>query len=132
MRFNHKVKITLTLFLFMAAVFSGCYKDKEELLYPGSTTQAPLADCDTLIPPKFNKDILPIFLSYCAKGGCHDAASAKGGRTFTNYTEISAAKEIITTRALIIKDMPQAPNQPLADSNINKLNCWLVNGAPNN
>jgi hypothetical protein len=126
MKYKQKIKICIPVFLFVIALFTGCYKDKEELLYPGTKS-----DCDT-IPAKFGKDILPIFLTYCAMANCHDAITAQGGRTFTNYTGIYNAKEVIETRALIIKDMPQAPNPKLADSNINKINCWLLSGAPDN
>jgi hypothetical protein len=123
---NQPIKICIPAFLFVIVLFTGCYKDKEELLYPGTRS-----DCDT-VAAKFSKDILPIFQTYCAKANCHDAVSAQGGRTFTNYTGIYNAREIIKTRALIIKDMPQAPNPKLADSNINKINCWLLSGAPDN
>jgi len=125
MKYNQKIKICIPVFLFVIALFTGCYKDKEELLYPDVKP-----DCDT-IPKSFSKDILPIFKTYCAKANCHDATTAQGGRTFTNYTEIHNAKEIIEQRALINKDMPRAPNPKLADSNINKIKCWLLNGAFN-
>ena len=127
MKYMQKIKICLPVFLFMIIIFTGCYKDKAELLYPNTQ----VVDCDT-IPAKFSNNILPIFQTYCAKSGCHDAASKQGGRTFTNYSEISDAINIIKTRALVQKDMPPAPNTSLPDSNFNKLHCWLESGAPNN
>src|SRR5690349_8075119 len=40
----------------------------------------------------FERDILPIFQSNCAKSGCHDAASAQDGYVFTSYQTITAKK----------------------------------------
>ena len=112
--------------LFIAVAFTqGCYYDKEELLYPGSSTPV---DCTT-INAKFAADVLPLISSECATSGCHDA-TASGGLIFQNHAQISGAKDRINTRAVVEKTMPAAG--PLQPSEINIIRCWIESGAPNN
>ena len=109
----------------LVILLQGCYLDKEEILYPGSTV---VADCST-IPAKFSSDVLPIISSKCAIPGCHDA-SASGGVTFQTYAQISAKKDRIHTRAIIEKSMPASG--ALLPEEINKIKCWIDAGALNN
>ncbi len=105
--------------------FTGCYRDKEEILYPGSTAAV---DCVT-INAKFSTDIYPLISSKCATSGCHDA-TASGGLIFQNYNQINAKKDRINIRALVEKSMP--PTGPLPSADINKIKCWIDGGALNN
>ena len=109
----------------MIILLQGCYLDKEEILYPGSTV---VADCST-IPAKFSADVMPIISSKCAIPGCHDA-SASGGVIFQTYAQISAKKDRIHTRAIIEKSMPASG--ALLPDEINKIKCWIDAGALNN
>ncbi len=116
---------TGSFFLSLALVMQSCYYDKEELLYPGSTAAV---DCST-VPATFSANVLPIVSANCATSGCHDA-TASGGLTFQNHSQISGAQARINARALIEKTMP--PSGPLQPSEINAIKCWLESGAPNN
>lgn len=90
----------------------------------------------------FERDILPIFISSCAKSGCHDVASAKEGYVFTSYETITRKKftpgdpedtelyEVITENDPD-KRMPQPPNAPLSTAQINMIRRWIEEGAPN-
>lgn len=120
-----KINTVIILLLCVTVSSSSCYNDKEELLYPGSTTPA---DCAT-VPAKFSADIFPLMSSKCAISGCHDA-TASGGVTFQNYNQINSKKDRINVRAVIEKSMP--PTGPLPPGDISKLKCWLDAGAPNN
>jgi hypothetical protein len=100
----------------------------------------------TTTPPDtglcFERDILPIFISNCAKSGCHDAASAQDGYVFTSYQTIIAKKfragdpnetelyEKITEDDSR-KIMPPPPNSPLTADQVGKINRWIRMGAPN-
>ena len=106
-------------------LMTGCYYDKEELLYPDSNTAV---DCST-VSAKFSADVAPIISSQCATSGCHDA-TASGGIVLQNYAQISAAKDRIQTRALTEKTMP--PSGPLPAAQVNAIQCWINSGAPNN
>jgi len=115
----------LGLLVFLVLPFAGCYVDKEELLYPGSTLQA---DCATAAA-KFTADVQPIILGKCAISGCHDA-SASGGVIFQSYTQISAKKDRINARAIVEKTMPASGS--LSAAEMTKIKCWIDSGAPNN
>jgi len=104
---------------------SGCYYDKEETLYHKSGT----VDCTT-IKATFSNDVAPIISSKCATSGCHDAASAAGGTTLTNYAQISGKADRINQRCIVDKTMP--PGSPLTPTEVGILQCWISSGAPNN
>jgi uncharacterized membrane protein len=125
MKYNQPIKISITLFLFMAVLATGCYYDKEELLYPGSNQAV---DCTT-VSAKFSTDVLPLITTKCATSNCHDA-SAAGGRIFQTYAQISGAKDRINIRAVVEKTMPESG--ALLPAEINILKCWIESGAPNN
>lgn len=87
----------------------------------------------------FETDVLPIFQSNCAKGGCHDAASHEEGYTLTSYATIMskgivpgnpAASKIF--EAITIskgeKFMPQgAP--ALTEQQLTTIRQWITAGA---
>lgn len=102
---------------------SGCYYDKEELLYPGSSI-----DCTT-VNAHFT-DVRPIIMAKCATVGCHNTTSAAGGVILETYTQISSGASRINQRAIIDKTMP--PSTPLSEAETATLKCWINAGAPNN
>lgn len=112
-------------FIFIA-IIQGCYFDKEELLYPGSTQAV---DCTT-VPATYSADVSPIIIAKCAEATCHDAATASGGFIFENYNQVHDALDRVQARAIIERTMP--PTAPLSPSEINILKCWIESGAPNN
>jgi hypothetical protein len=123
---NKRKRNWLIVFIVLVPVIAGsCYRDKEELLYPGSTQTV---DCAT-VPATFKADVLPLITSQCAIPGCHDA-TASGGFIFQNYTQINTAKDLIYTQAVVQKTMP--PTGPLLPADVNKLKCWIDGGALNN
>ncbi|CAN5873395.1 hypothetical protein BH11BAC4_BH11BAC4_05910 [soil metagenome] len=104
---------------------TGCYYDKEDLLYPVPGT----VNCATTAA-KFSVDITSIMQNNCATSGCHDAATNAGGTTLVNYTQVSAAAARIRQRCIIDKTMP--PGAPLSTAEIAALKCWIDAGTPNN
>ncbi|MEX0965945.1 MAG: c-type cytochrome domain-containing protein [Bacteroidia bacterium] len=92
----------------------------------------------------FNRDILPLLISNCAKSGCHDAASRQDGVVLDNYLNVintgdvrafrpdnSEIYEKITENDLDDR-MPPPPNQPLTPDQINLIEKWINQGALNN
>ncbi len=119
-------KFVAVLFLaVMAASSSGCYYDKEELLYSGKGA----INCAT-ISAKFSTDVNPLIKSKCATSGCHDAASASGGSVLVTYAQIAAQTARINQRCVIDKTMPSSG--PLSAAEIAIVKCWIESGAPNN
>jgi hypothetical protein len=126
MLLNSRKKNWLAVLILIVPVLAGsCKYDKEELLYPDTKQQGV---CDT-IPASFNAVVFPLITSRCASPGCHDE-TASGGFTFQNYSQISDAKDMINTQAVIQKTMPETG--PLSTAEINKLRCWIENGGLNN
>jgi mono/diheme cytochrome c family protein len=106
------------------------------------TEQPPTGPCD---PDSvyFEKDLLSVLVSNCAKSGCHDVASHAEGVILTSYAQtISTAGvrpyqpynsklyEVITS--LEPDDlMPPSPASPLSSGQISMINKWISQGAKN-
>lgn len=128
----------------------GCVHEPLTPQAPGDTTGLP---ADTLpvstgrpCSPEtvyFEKQILPILLSNCAQGGCHDAASRADGVVLTSYAQVMqtggirpgrpADSEIIEaiTDSDPDKRMPPPPASPLPASELALLETWIAQGAKN-
>jgi hypothetical protein len=125
------MKKALTLFsvlIVVAFVYSGCYYDKADLVYP----QPPV--CDT-VNMKYSTDIVPILTANCYI--CHGGTAAgSGGRKFDthplllNYVNSGELVKRITHAPGVIGmpfNMPKLP-----ECTINKIIAWVNRGAPNN
>jgi|SRR6185436_3066939 len=92
----------------------------------------------------FDNTILPLFISNCAKGGCHDAASAQDGIILNSYSNIINTADIepfdtdaghlveVITESDPDDRMPPPPNQPLTSQQVNQIVQWINQGAQNN
>lgn len=88
----------------------------------------------------FERDILPIFITNCARaGGCHDAANQKEGYNLTTYAGITREgikpgdpdesdlyKQLSTGK---MSQPPYASDMPLADKEL--IRRWIAEGAKN-
>jgi uncharacterized membrane protein len=118
--------VSTLCFIFLAAgTLSGCYYDKEDLLYHKTGA----VDCTT-INAKFSTGVQPIIQSKCATAGCHNAASSAGGAVLETYTQISGLAARINQRCVIDKTMP--PGGALTPDEIAILSCWISSGTLNN
>ena len=128
MRFHHL--LLLSGFVLTFGFMVSCTKDVAEAPAP----PAPVNTCDT---PSFANDILPIFTNNCSFSGCH-ASPGASGYTFENHAQISnTANHDIILKAL--RQQPGAAPMPyppgsaaVNDSLIQKIDCWIQAGAPNN
>lgn len=89
----------------------------------------------------FERDLLPIFISNCAKSGCHDAASAQDGVILDSYQNIFSTGDIrpgrpdnsevyeVITENDPDKIMPPPPNPSLTTEEINMIRKWILQGA---
>ena len=66
----------------------------------------------------------------CNTSGCHAAGSPYGD--LTNYSGVKAKVDNSTfkERVIVQKNMP--PAYSLSQTDLDKLNCWLEAGIPNN
>lgn len=107
----------------------------------GNGNQVSTCDPDSIY---FQKTILPLLVSSCAKSGCHDALSHEDGIVLDNYQNImnhgdirpgnpgsSDLYEVITENDPD-KIMPPPPFSALAQSDIDLIAAWISQGANNN
>ncbi len=110
----------------LAIAASGCYYDKEEELYP-------TLDCAT-DNVTYMDTVLPILSRNCFV--CHSTAANFGGITLEGYN--SLLTHVNSGRLLgAIKHQPgfspMPQNQPqLVACDIEKMERWVADGAPNN
>lgn len=116
------------IFSFVLAVslsMGGCYYDNAEDLYP------PVATDTTDTTTTFTDDILPILTTRCAtSSGCH--ASGSSYPVFESYDQIKAQVSRIQARAIDEKTMPPAGNPAPTQAQLDQLQQWINDGAPNN
>ena len=118
-------KYLATFLLFL--LFLGCKKDKTQPENKPTT-------CDSL-SVGFQLDIMSIMTSNCSFSGCHSSGSGVGD--FTSYSGVKAKVDNgqFQERALYLKDMPPTySNGPksLNNEDLQKLQCWIDDGAQNN
>ncbi len=88
----------------------------------------------------FERDVLPIFQSNCAKGGCHDAGGARGGYVLDNYTDVvrkgivpgnPAASKIWQSVSMHIFGVDVMPKDApgLSAAELDVLKRWIATGA---
>ncbi len=122
--------ISRALVVLSIAFLTGCYYDKEELVYPPTTG----TNCDTTAV-KYSTDIVNILQANCL--GCHGGtASFGGGNKLDSYASLqtyatSGALLGTITHSAGYPPMPQG-RPKLSDCNISKIRTWIRNGAPNN
>jgi hypothetical protein len=122
-------KLRLLLPAALLIVFSGCYWDKADKLYPAS----PICNTDSVT---YSGTVKAIFYQNCALSGCHDAATASGGVVLETLSGAQAAAKNGSLLGAINHDpayvaMPQ--NAPkLDDCTIRQISKWVADGAPAN
>ena len=90
----------------------------------------------------FGRDILPIFITNCARGGCHDASSHQEGFVFTSWETITSkdftpgdAEDSELYEKITEDDhdkrMPPPPYDPLTNEQITLIRNWIDQGAQN-
>lgn len=112
-------------------IFTQCYYDKKELLYPQVGTE-----CDTT-NVTYNPKITNILSGNCYS--CHGngvAASLGGGIKLQNYADVKEKVSRIygaITHQSGYLEMPRPIGSPMLDScSIKLIRIWIAAGAPNN
>lgn len=137
-----RIAIVLLSAMTLAAA-SGCKHEPllprvEENVPPDTTT-----DCDPAVA-YFQNDVMPLFASSCALGGCHNAASAQDGVVLTTYANIMNTGEVdpgnpdnsklfeaITESDPDKRMPPPSSGITLTQDQINTINDWIAQGAQN-
>ncbi len=116
--------------LVILMVLLSCDRDKIE---PIQQVEDEIIDCSG-IAPSFANDIQPIFINSCATVNCHSTSVNAGGYTSETYQEIkdndSLFLKTIKGEYGVVAMPYFAPK--LHDSLIKKIECWMIDGSPNN
>lgn len=92
----------------------------------------------------FQQQVLPIFISNCAVGGCHDAITRQDGVNLTTYASIMSTGDVRPFRPdnseiwekITDTDpsdrMPPPPRNPLPQAQRDIIFKWIMQGAQNN
>lgn len=92
----------------------------------------------------FNQDVMPIIQQNCAVTGCHGGGSAQNGVDLTSYQSIMNTADVepfdtdgsdlyeVITETDPDDIMPQPPNPPLTNEEIDIIAAWINQGAQNN
>jgi mono/diheme cytochrome c family protein len=126
---NYKISYITIVIIF---VFSSCYYDKKDQIYPQVTNTA----CDTT-NVTYAAVVAPIIASNCS--GCHASTNANksgAGIVLDNYTSL---KPYVTNNMLLNSILqngtvvPMPLNMPKIDAcSIKKVATWISKGAINN
>ena len=125
-------KVLYTLFslivvsLGLSLGMTGCYYDKEEILYPGTA-------CDTA-NITYGSTITPILSSFCIS--CHGGTTASAGINLDSYAAVKIQIDNgrlwgAVSHATNYSPMPKNAAQ-LNTCNLAKIKKWIDAGAPNN
>ncbi len=104
--------------------FSSCYYDNEEELYPSDNS------CE-IEYVKYSIDIEPIINKSCAITSCHVAVGTGNG-VFDSYEEVKRKVDngSFENRVIVQQNMP--PNGVLSKCELDQIQAWLNQEAPNN
>jgi len=125
--------------LVLMFLVSNCVHDP--LVDPENPGENPEPGCTQSNTVCFESNVLPIFVSSCAKPGCHDAVTHEEGFILDSYSNI-VRKGIKPGNAndseiyeVLFKDgddrMPPSPDAPLTQAQKDSIKVWINQGAKN-
>jgi hypothetical protein len=117
---------TAACFLIIIITLSGCYYDKEEILFPQSV-------CDTSAIT-FSRSVVPVLSSNCYS--CHGGSIPSAGISLDTYAGVKLQADNgklfgAISHAAGFSPMPKNGGS-LSSCNITKIKKWIDAGAPNN
>ena len=118
MKKNQIIIAPVCLLMTFAVFYYSCTKDVGQL---------PLCD---RINSTYSAVILPMIQTNCAIPNCHNG-SGYGPGNFNLYSALKIVADNGKLRDMVFTRQIMPPSGPLPDSLLQKLNCWLNKGAPN-
>lgn len=131
----------LTTSLLLLTLSYACKKETED------PPQPPVSEECADVNSAFNSQVFPLLVNNCANSGCHSNASASAGLRFTDYNNIKQSIEFDQQGFLnsinfagsdstvwmprSIADAPATIDNKLNQADIDKIECWIERGMPN-
>lgn len=107
----------LSLFVgIIALANTSCKKDEEP-------------ECESTTAISYSADVEAIFTTSCNTSGCHRDGFSSGD--FTDFDEIKNKISGGSMKSRLV-DRSMPPSAELSDSDLQKLLCWIEQGADNN
>ena len=118
--------LTLFISLLFVVIFSSCYYDVEEELYPNTCNTSGVT---------FSGTVNPLLSSYGCLG-CHSGAGAQGNVNLEGYNNVKAKVTDGKLWGAInhqpgFSPMPQGGSK-MSSCDISKIKAWIDAGIPNN
>ncbi|MCX6311263.1 MAG: hypothetical protein NT084_06445 [Bacteroidetes bacterium] len=116
-----------------ACVFTSCYKDKLDEIYPGIGLFTP---CDSTAHPSYSTHIAPIVQNFCI--GCHSSSNPNGGANLSTYSGVFPWTANGTSSVLVGASWhkpgfhPMPPGYQLDSCQLRQIYNWCLDGSPNN
>jgi hypothetical protein len=124
------MKKFIFLFSFAVILFTACYRDNVEELYPGAGLFTP---CDTTSVMTYSTHITTLMQNYCYS--CHSGSSPSSGFRIDTYSALQpyAASGELMARLHGDPGWNRMPESfPLEPCQIRQFELWVNAGAPNN
>lgn len=116
-------KVVALVFMVMSLlVFTTCKKD----IGPNDAYA-----CENL-PHAWTADVQPIINTYCAISGCHDASFPNANYTTYQGIKDKADNGSLYNRLFNLANMPPATAPQPSSLELQKIRCWIEDGAPQN
>lgn len=116
-------ELSITFFFFLCVLFS-CTFEKGEI---SKSRVLPVNLCDSL-NVTYSSIVFPIIQTNC--NGCHSSGYSAGDFTTYSGLKIRIDNGSFKNRVFTLKNMPTAG--PLSPEILEKIQCWLDAGAPDN
>ncbi len=118
--------IILASGIFIICVFSSCYNDNYQTLYPSGS-------CDTT-GVTFTNRVMPVISANCT--GCHNSTYPSGNISLDSYSNLIS----VIKGGRFLGSIQQAPGYSampkgggkLSNCNISKIEAWINQGMPDN
>jgi hypothetical protein len=117
--------LILSSILLAVLALSGCYYDKEELLYPGECNPG-----DATVAGYWTSTVQPLIQARCASAGCH-VSGGTGPGDFTQYANVKARVDDGRFQQVVLVQGSMPPSGSLPACDQQKLQAWINAGAPN-
>lgn len=128
-----RIYVNLLSFLCLSVLFSSCYYDNEDSLYPPLPDGVEVCELEEI---SYSMVIMPIMEASCTTPDCHAGNIPADNLDLTSYAEVKKIADNgklfgVVAHLAGFSKMPRNANK-LSDCQINQIDNWIQQGAQNN